>query len=128
MHTNSPESLGIGIVLIGGALLFMFMLCLLVYIYKAYCLWNISKKARIENNWMAWVPIANIILMLQIAKKPTWWIILFFVPVASIVVIILTWMEIAKTLRKPDWLGILMIIPIANLFALGYLTFSKDTN
>jgi hypothetical protein len=63
--------------------------------------------------------------MVQIAKKPIWWIILFFVPLANIVVSILVWMAIAEALKKPNWLGILTIVPVVNLVVMGYLAFSK---
>ena len=87
---------------------------------------KIAKKAQVENAWFAWIPILNIILMLNIAKKPLWWLILFFIPIANIVFMVLVWMEISRTLKKPEWLGILMIIPLANLIVPAYLAFSKD--
>ncbi|PJA87349.1 MAG: hypothetical protein CO140_04830, partial [Candidatus Moranbacteria bacterium CG_4_9_14_3_um_filter_40_7] len=74
----------------------------------------------------AWIPILNIILIIQCARKPLWWIILFFIPLANIVAAIVIWMAVAKNLGKPEWLGILMIIPVANLILPGYLAFSKN--
>jgi hypothetical protein len=76
---------------------------------------------RHEDGWLAWIPIANIILMLNIAKKPIWWIILFLVPLVNIVMIVLIWMGIAEARNKPSWWGILIIIPIVNLIVPGYL-------
>ena len=98
---------------------------LAIYVYMAVCLMKIAKKTNTSNAWFAWIPILNIILMLQVAKKPLWWIILMFVPIVNIAISIIVWMEIAKAVRKPEWLGILIIVPLANFVVPGYLAFSK---
>ena len=77
----------------------------------ALALQTIAKKTNTENAWWAWIPIANIILMLNIAKKPLWWIILFFIPLVNLVMIVLC-MAIAEAVKKPNWWGILMIVPV----------------
>ena len=94
----------------------------------AVCLMKIAKKTNTENAWFAWIPILNIILMIQCTKKPLWWIILFFIPFVNIVASIMVWMAIAKNLGKPEWLGILMLIPIANFVIPAYLAFSDSGN
>jgi len=60
------------------------------YVYTALALMTIATKTNTKDGWLAWIPIANIILMLNIAKKPIWWIILFLVPLVNIVMIILS--------------------------------------
>src|SRR5271166_5425358 len=70
------------------------------------------------------IPIVNIVLLLNIAKKPVWWIILFLIPLVNIVIAILVWMGVAEARNKPNWWGILMIIPVANLIVPGYLAWS----
>lgn len=109
-----------------GMMIFMLILVLAIYIFYAVCLMKIAKKTGTPNGWFAWIPILNVVLMLQIAKKPIWFLILFLVPLANIIIMILVWMAIAKELKKPDWLGVLMIVPIANLIVPAYLAFSKD--
>jgi hypothetical protein len=123
-----PHVAKVGIAILGGFMLFFFILFLALYVYMAICLMKMAKKTNTENAWLAWIPIANIVLLLQISKKPIWWIILFFIPLVNIVMAVLVWMAVAKELGKPDWLGVLMIVPIANLIIPGYLAFSKDTN
>lgn len=53
----------------------MFM-SLLVYLFYGYCMFKIFKKAGREDAWAAFVPIYNAVVMLDIVKKPIWWIIL----------------------------------------------------
>lgn len=89
------------------------------------CYYKIAKKTDTPDAWFAWIPILDMLLALQIAKKPTWWIIWFFVPLANIITYILVWMGISKTLEKQEWLGVLMIISPINLIIPGYLAFSE---
>jgi hypothetical protein len=120
------EMAAAGMLVFGGIMLFILLIALVIYIYMAICLMKIAKKTGTNNAWFAWIPILNIVLMVQCAQKPLWWIILFFIPFANIVAAIIIWMAIAKKLGKPEWLGILMIIPIANLIIPGYLAFSGN--
>ncbi len=105
--------------------LVMFLFCAAIYIYMAICLIKIAKKTGTAHAWFAWIPILNIILMINAAKKPMWWIIMFFIPFVNIIFSILIWMGLAEAVKKPGWLGILTIIPIVNLIIIGYLAFSK---
>ena len=109
-----------------GAILVVYWLFIIAYyVYTAICLMMIAKKTGTANGWMAWIPIANIILMLQLAKKPIWWIILLLIPLVNIVIGIIVWMKIAEARGKPSWWGILLIVPGVNLIVPGYLAFSK---
>jgi hypothetical protein len=112
--------------LAGPFLLVSLVLSLAFYIYLAICLQTIAKKTNTSNGWLAWIPIANIILMLNVAKKPIWWIILCLIPIVNLVMVIIIWMAIARARNKPDWWGILTIVPIVNIIVPGYLAFSGD--
>lgn len=108
-----------------GVFLIWLLFVVAVYIYMAICLMKIAKKTDTLNGWFAWIPILNLVLMIQVAKKPMWWIIMFFIPIANIVFMIMLWMAVAEAVKKPNWWGILMIIPVFNLIVPGYLAFSK---
>jgi len=103
------------------------LIVLAVYAYFGFALMTIANKKGLENSWLAFIPIANIWLMLQIVKKPTWWIILFFIPIANIVVTIIVWMAIAEAMGFPNWWGILIIVPFVNLVVPGYLAWGRPT-
>lgn len=119
--SNNPM-LGAG--LGAGILLMFFVFFVAVYVYMALALQTIADKTKTENSWLAWIPIANLILLLNIAKKPVWWIVLFLVPVVNIVIAIMVWMAAAEARGKPSWWGVLMIVPIANLIMPGMLAWS----
>ena len=94
------------------------------YVYIALALQTIATKTNTGNAWLAWIPIVNLVLMLNIAKKPIWWFILLLIPLVNIVMIILVWMGIAEARNKPNWWGILMIVPVVNIIVPGYLAWS----
>jgi hypothetical protein len=108
-----------------GGFIIVFWVCLLVlYVYTALALMTIAQKTNTENGWMAWIPIVNIVLMCNIAKKPVWWIILCLIPLVNLVIYIILWMGIAEARNKPSWWGILLIVPVVNLIVPGYLAWS----
>lgn len=96
------------------------------YAYFAITLQFIARKTGVENGWLAWIPVANLYLMCRIADRPAWWTVLFFIPIANLIVSIKVCMGIAHACNKSSWLGILLFVPVVNLFILGYLAFSKD--
>ena len=112
------------IAMAGAFFFFMLVIGLAFYVYIALALMTIANKTGTPNGWLAWIPIANIILMLMIAKKPIWWILLFLIPLVNIVMAIIVWMGVAEARGKPNWWGILMIVPIANLIVPGYLAWA----
>lgn len=122
----NPAMAGAAATMLGGFLIFMVVLSVVFYVFYAVCFMKIAQKTNTPNAWFAWVPILNIVLMLQIAGKPLWWLLLLFIPFVNIVISILVYMEIAKAVGKPEWLGILMIVPVANLVVPAYLAFSKN--
>ena len=100
---------------------FMLIVWLAIYVYYGFAFMTIAKKTGNENAWMAWVPILNMWLMIEIAQKEAWWMILFFIPLANIVAMVVVTMAIAERLEKPSWWGVLMVVPGANLIVPGYL-------
>lgn len=98
---------------------------IVAYAYFAFCTLTIANKTGTENSWFAWIPVLNIYLLVKVAQKPGWWLILFLIPIVNIVIGIIVWMKISELLRKPSWLGILFIIPFLNFILIGYLAFSE---
>jgi hypothetical protein len=110
---------GVGLVMVVFLVIFA-----AIYVYFALAFSTIAKKTNTPNAWWAWVPILNIILLINIAKKPVWWVVLFFVPIVSIVIAIIVMMGVAEARNKPNWWGILMIVPVVNFIVPGYLAWA----
>lgn len=97
---------------------------LAMYAFVAFCFMKIAEKTGTENGWWAWIPILNVVLLLKIAGRPMWWIMLFFVPLVSIVIALVVFADICKACDKSPWLTLGMLIPLVNFGVLGYLAFS----
>jgi uncharacterized protein DUF5684 len=117
-----------GLAILGGFLFFFLILFGVIYIYMALAVQTIAKKTNTENAWWAWIPILNVLLMLNIAKKPMWWVILFLIPIVGLVISIIVWMAIAEARGKPNWWGILLIVPLLGLVVPGYLAWSDGSS
>lgn len=72
---------------------------LAVVILVIAALWKVFTKAG-KPGWAAIIPIYNFIVMLQIAGKPVWWILLFLIPVVNLVVLILMYVGLARNFGK----------------------------
>ncbi|MCD4709112.1 MAG: DUF5684 domain-containing protein [Candidatus Sabulitectum sp.] len=82
--------------------------------------WKLFVKAG-EPGWAAIVPIYNAIVLLKIAGKPGWWIILMLVPLANLVVAILMSIGLARNFGRSDGFAIgLIFLPYIFLAVLGF--------
>lgn len=68
-------------------------------------LWKTFEKAG-HPGWAAIIPIYNAYIMLQIAKRPAWWLILFIIPFVGIIVAIIMSLDIARKFGKSALFGI----------------------
>lgn len=82
--------------------------------------WYMFEKAG-KPGWAILVPIYNLIVMCEIAEKPTWWVVLFLLPVANIVFLIIMLNEISKKFGKGPGFTVGMVFLQQIFFAiLGY--------
>lgn len=125
MADDSSGAAGVaGIAAMGAMFLFIAVIGIGLYVYIALALQTIATKTNTENAWWGWVPILQILLMLNIAKKPLWWILLMLIPFVNIVVGIIVWMAVAEARGKPNWWGILLIVPVVGIIVPGYLAWA----
>ncbi len=123
------------------------------YLFFAIMLFLIAKKTGTNLPWLAFIPIANVILMINIARKPIWWLVLLFLPLvamalplleamistggilpavlgiifllAAVVAWLLVNLGIVRARGKSAIWGVLLFIPCTNPIALAYLGLSK---
>jgi len=122
-----PQAAAGAFALAGGLFLFIMLFVVVIYVIMAISLMKIANRTNTPNAWFAWIPILNLILMIQISQRPMWWLIFFLVPIINIVGIVLSfviWIDIAKRLGKSAVWGVLaVLIPI---IFMPYLAFSKS--
>ena len=68
-------------------------------------MWKVYVKAG-KPGWGCLIPIYNAILLLEMAGKPTWSILLMFIPVVNLVITIIVSMEVAKRFGKSEGFGV----------------------
>lgn len=119
----ATADLGLMMAFMGMAWIF----ALVFYVYSAICFMAIAKRTNTPNGWFAFIPVLNIILMLQIAKRPLWWILLMFIPFVNIVISVIVFIDILKALNRPGWWVILNFVPIVNLVILGIMAWGGNS-
>jgi hypothetical protein len=83
-------------------------------------LWGVFAKAG-RPGWAALIPFYNTAVLLDIAGKPVWWLILYQVPIVSLVIHILVMVELAKAFGKtPAYAAGLVLLPFVFLPWLGF--------
>ncbi len=106
-------------------ILFASIFGLVVYVFTSYCLMKIADKLEIPNSWLAWIPIAQIWVMVRAAGKPGWWLILFFIPLVNFVIGLIVFFSIPTSLNKSSLYGLLLFVPILGVFLyFGLLAFT----
>lgn len=101
----------------GGAMMIIW-LALLVVVFAG--VWQTFAKAG-KPGWGAIIPIYNLILLLEIAGKPIWWIILYFIPLVNFVITIIVSIGIAKNFGKGEAFGVgLALLPFIFYPILGF--------
>ncbi len=85
---------------------------IVVGLFMLICQWKIFEKAG-KPGWAAIIPIYNVIVMFQIAGKPEWWILLLIVPVANVIISIITVVALAEKFGQGTGFAVGMIfLPI----------------
>ena len=106
-----------------GAIIGIIYLAVLVLMVAS--MWKIYVKAN-EPGWAAIVPIYNIVVLLKIVGKPIWWIVLFIIPLVSLVAAVLIYVSFAKSFGKDTGYGIgLALLPfvVHPMLAFGSATY-----
>lgn len=124
---TEPVVVDTGLVATMGGLWFIWMVVTVVMIVA---LWKIFVKAG-KPGWASIIPIYNIIVLLEIVGRPTWWVLLYLLSIipfvgwiAALVVSIIVTIDLAKSFGKTTGFAVLMIL----LPVVGYpiLAFGED--
>ncbi len=100
-----------------------------IYIYVAWSWYTIARKLKHKTPWLAWIPFANIALMLQLGRFHWAWVFLTLIPLLGwialyVLIIIATW-RIFERRHYPGWFSISLALPkvgpILYLVALGFV-------
>jgi hypothetical protein len=93
---------------------------LIGYLIVAFALVGVFKKAD-EPAWQAFVPIWNAIVLIKIANKPIWWIVLLIIPFVNIVFGIILLHALSTSFGHGAGFTVgLIFLSVIFLYILGY--------
>lgn len=86
---------------------------LAVLVFEIAALWKLFKKAH-RPGWAAIIPIYNTYVMLKIAGRSGWWILLFCIPLVNLVFIAIALYDLARSFGKGGGfaVGLFFLSPI----------------
>ena len=58
--------------------------------------WKLYKTAGFHS-WQALIPIYNAYILMKIIRRPTWWVLLLFIPTINLIMFIIIWVEILRS-------------------------------
>lgn len=85
------------------SLFWVVWLALMLFYVAAF--WKVFEKAG-KPGWAALVPFYNIIVVLQIAGRPTWWLLLMLIPLVNIIVAVVVFIGIAERFGRSAAFGV----------------------
>lgn len=68
-------------------------------------MWKTFVKAG-KPGWASLIPIYNLVVLLEIAGRPLWWIILYIIPIVNIIIAIVVGVDVAKNFGKGTGFGV----------------------
>jgi signal peptidase I len=78
--------------------------------------WKLYQKAG-RKSWEALIPVHNAVVLMEIIRRPKWWVILLFIPIINLMIFPVVWIETLRSFGKNSSLDT----------ALGILTFGLYT-
>lgn len=109
------ETIGPGLILgVNAYLSIAFSLLLIV------SAWLVFVKAG-EPGWAIFIPLYNVVVLMRIAEKPMWWVLLLFVPIVQFLICVVVALTIAGRFGKGGLFGVgLILLPFIFLPILAF--------
>ncbi|WP_330272626.1 DUF5684 domain-containing protein [Lentzea sp. NBC_00516] len=74
-------------------------------IFGVVVFWKTFTKAG-QPGWAAIIPIYNIYVLLKVAGRPGWWLVLLLIPIVNIVILAIVSIDVAKSFGKDTVFGV----------------------
>lgn len=99
-------------------ILFLFYIGVIVVLLASQ--WKIFSKAG-KPGWACLIPIYSTIVLLEIIKKPVWWIFMFLIPLVNLYFLIVAMNELSKSFGKSTGFTVgLLLLPFIFYPILGF--------
>ena len=94
--SHTPDSFIVGLLLFIG-IVFLVIIAIAILLIISY--WKIFEKAG-KPGWASLIPFYNTAVTIELCRKPMWWIIMMFIPLAGIVFWIILMRRLAAVFGK----------------------------
>ncbi|HUV31532.1 MAG TPA: DUF5684 domain-containing protein [Acidobacteriota bacterium] len=102
-----------------------YLVVIAAYVYFTYAQYRIAQKLRHNTPWLAFIPMVNVIQLIQMAQKSLLWFVFCLVPFVNIICLAILWMDVARRTGNPPLIGVLMIVPLVNFVMIGMMAFGR---
>jgi hypothetical protein len=89
----------------GGRVAVFWLVVLAILVFEIAAYWKVFVKAG-RPGWAALIPIYNIYVLVKIAGRPGWWVILYFIPIVSLVIAIIIGVDVARNFGRGSGFGV----------------------
>ncbi len=96
------------------------------YLLFCFLLFRLSKKANLENAWLAFVPIIQVFLYLKLAKVSGWWFLGLFIPFVNLGIMVWVCIKLAHNFGEKKGFGVLFLLPPISFWAMWKLGNNGD--
>ena len=76
--------------------------------------------------WESAIPVYNAFILMDIIKRPKWWVILLFIPIVNLMMFGVIWKEIIRSFGKKSTRETLIVLFTFGFYIM-YLNYSNDT-
>jgi len=101
-----------------------FIFFLIIQVIHFLGTWKLYVKAG-NSAWEAAVPIYNGIVLMQIIKRPKWWMILLFIPIINLLMFPVIWVETIRSFGKNSRMDTILVILTLGLY-IFYINYLLD--
>ena len=87
--------------------------------------WKLYVKAGFKP-WEASIPIYNFIILMKIIKRPSWWVILLFIPTINLIMLIVILIRLLNVFGKNTYMDYFLLIISLGLYVF-YINYHSKT-
>lgn len=81
------------------------LVALAILVFLIASVWRVFTKAG-KAGWLVLIPLVNLYVLMKIAGRPGWWLILFLIPLVNLIISILVSLDLAKSFGKGAGFGL----------------------
>jgi signal peptidase I len=101
-----------------------FLFILIIQVIHFLGTWKLYVKAG-RKAWEAIIPVYNAIVLMQIIKRPKWWVILLFLPIINLLMFPIIWVETIRSFGRHSTKDTVLVIVTLG-FYIFYLSYMED--